>query len=202
MEKRMSNSKLILKNTMILLMGFPGVGKRTVANIISQKTNARFSDHHDLIDPILKLLGDDYQIMWDLTPEMWDKINAVIDVYLSTISDVCAKDDSFILTEMLFDKDPYHQAFYDKVISAVKRRQAHFIPVRLICDEDELVKRVLSEDRKLYFKTRDADLSRKRSKEEQVFYSNHSNEITIDTTSLFAEKTAEKIIQYVANNHD
>lgn len=52
---------------------------------------------------------------------------------------------------MLFDKDPYHQIYFDKVLSAVKKRQANFIPVRLICDEAELVERVLSEDRKQYW---------------------------------------------------
>lgn len=192
----MNDSKSIFKNTIILLMGFPGVGKRTVAEIIAQKTNARFSDHHDLYDPIVKLFGDDEQIWWNLTPPMWDKVNGVMDVYLSAIADVCVKDDSFILTEMLFDKDPYHQIFYDKVLSVVKKRQANFIPVRLICDEEELVKRVVLEDRQRYFKTTDADLSRKRSKEQQVFYSKNQNEITIDTTNLSAEQTAEKIIQY------
>lgn len=196
----MNDTKINFKNKIFLLMGLPGVGKRTVAKIIAKKTNVRFSDHHDLIDPILKLFGDDEKIWWDLTPQMWDKVNAVGDLYLSTIAEVCAKGDSFLLTEMMFDKDPYHQIFYKKVLDAVKKRQADFIPVRLICDEEELIKRILSEDRKQYFKSRDAELSRKRSREAQVFYSNHPNEITIDTTDLSATQTAEKIIRQVENS--
>ena len=195
----MKDKKTHLKNCFILLMGFPGVGKRTVGEALARKTNVRFTGNHDLYDPILKLFGNDYQAMWDLTPAMWEKLNAVQDLYLSTIADVCAHDDSFIFTEMMFDKDPYHQIFYNKVLDVVKKRNAHFFPVRLICDEGELAKRVVSDDRKRFsnFKTRDTDLSRKRSREEQAFYSHHENEITIDNSNLSVDSVADKIIEHI-----
>ena len=193
----MSNDKIELKNCMILLMGLPGVGKRTIGEALAKKTNVRFSDHHDLYDPIVKLFGNDHQVWWDLTPNMWAKINAVQDIYLSAIADVCSKEDSFVLTEMMFDKDQYHKIFYEKVLDAVKKRNAHFFPVRLICDEVELAKRVVSDDRKQYFKTRDPELSKKRSREEKVFYSCHENKITIDNTHLTADAVADKIIKHI-----
>ena len=195
----MNNYKTEFKNCLILLMGFPGVGKRTIGEALARKTNARFTGNHDLYDPFLKLFGDDYQAMWNLTAEMWEKLNAVQDVYLSSISDVCNKECSFIFTEMMFDKDQYHQIFYNKVLDVVKKRNAHFFPVRLICDEDELAKRVASDDRKQFsnFKTRDTELSRKRSRDEQAFYSHHENEITIDNTHLSADIVAEKIIEHI-----
>ena len=200
-DKRMNNQKIPLENCFILLMGFPGVGKRTIGEALARKTNARFTGNHDLYDPILKLFGNDYQAMWNLTPEMWEKLNAVQDLYLSTIADVCARDDSFIFTEMMFDQDPYHQIFYKKVLGVVKKRGPHFFPVRLICDEDELAKRVVSDDRKQFsnFKTRDTELSRKRSREEQAFYSHHENEITIDNTNLSADNVSDKIIEHITN---
>lgn len=190
----MSNEKIEFKNCLVLLMGLPGVGKRTIGEELSKTYHFRFSDHHALFDPIVKLFGDDYQTWWNLTPAMWDKINAVNDIYLSAISDICAKEDNFVLTEMMFDKDPYHKIFYDKVLDVVRKRNAHFFPVRLICDENELANRVQSEDRKKYFKTRDVELSRKRSKELDVFYSEHPNEITINNTQLSADAVADEII--------
>ena len=195
----MSNQKIQLQNSFVLLMGFPGAGKRTIGEALTRKTNARFTGNHDLYDPFLKLFGDDYQAMWNLTPAMWEKLNAVQDLYLSTIADVCAHDDSFIFSEMMFDKDQYHQIFYNKVLDVVKKRNAHFFPVRLICDEDELVTRVASDDRKQFsnFKTRDTELSRKRSHDEKVFYSHHENEITIDNTNLSADSVADKIIELI-----
>ncbi len=195
----MDTQKTEFKNHLILLMGFPGVGKRTVGEVLARKTNARFTGNHDLYDPFLKLFGNDYQSMWDLTAEMWEKLNAIQDIYLSSISDVCNKEYSFIFTEMMIDRDPYHQIFYKKVLDVVKKRNAHFFPVRLICDEDELAKRVVSDDRKQFsnFKTRDTELSSKRSREEQAFYSHHENEITIDNTNLTADVVADKIIKHI-----
>lgn len=85
------------------------------------------------------------------------------------------------------------------MLDVVKKRNAHFFPVRLVCDEDELAKRVVSDDRKQFsnFKTRDTELSRKRSREEQAFYSHHENEVTIDNTYLSADSVAEKIIEFI-----
>ena len=193
----MSHMPTQFENCIVLLMGFPGAGKRTVGDALALKMGARFSDHHDLVDPILKLWGDDYNVMWDMTPAMWDKFNAVHDVYLSTIADACSKDSSFIITEMMFDQDPFHKIFYDKVLSVVQKRQAHFFPIRLVCDEDELAKRVQSDGRKQYFKTRDVELSRRRSKENEVFYSHHANELTINNTHLSPDDVSELIIKHI-----
>lgn len=154
-----------------------------------------FSDHNALIDPVLRLLGEDYRVIWNLTPPMWKKLNNVIDTYLTTIPDVCHKNDSFTITEMLFDHDPYHDAFFRKVLDVVSKRKATFIPARLLCDADELEKCVQSESRKQYFKTRDPAFSRKRSKEVQVYYSQHQNEITINNT----EKSPDEVANIILN---
>ncbi|MCX7121751.1 MAG: hypothetical protein NTZ67_08305 [Gammaproteobacteria bacterium] len=193
----MSNQQIELKNCLILLMGFPGVGKRSTGEIFSKKTHFKLAHHHDWVDPILKLLGDDYQVMWNLDAAGWEKLNAMDDIILSTIADVCEKESSFIITQAMFDQDPYHQIFYDKVFAIAKKRNAHFFPVRLVCDENELAKRVQSEDRKKYFKTRDVNLSKKRSNENQVFYSNHKNEITFNNTNLSAEIVSDRIIEHI-----
>ncbi len=74
----MDNQKTGLKNCFILIMGFSGVGKRTVGEVLAKKMNARFSDHHCVVDPIMKLLGDDYNVQWHFTPEMWAKIRVKI----------------------------------------------------------------------------------------------------------------------------
>ena len=195
----MSNKKIQLTNCFVLLMGFPGVGKRTIGEALARKTNARFTHHHELYDPIFKLFCNDYEDQWNLTSQMWEKLNEAQAVYFGALADVCSRDDSFIYTEMMLDKDPYHQIDYKKILDVVKKRNAHFFPIRLICDEDELLERVQSNDRKEYseFKTRDPDLSRKRSRELDVFYSHHENEMTIDNTNLSADAVADKIVEFI-----
>lgn len=189
----------IYNNVIILITGLPGCGKLIVAEALAKKTHMRFSDHHALIDPILRLFGDDYRVFWNLTRPMWQKLNDVTDTYLTTIADICHKNDSFIVTEMLFDQDPYHDAFFKKVLDVVSKRKATFIPVRLLCDEDELAKRVQSESRKHYFKTRDPVLSRKRSRKVQVYYSQHPNEITINNTDKSPDEVADVIIDKISH---
>lgn len=100
----------------------------------------------------------------------------------------------------MFDQDPYHRIFYDKVLSVVKKRKAHFFPIRLLCDEEELAKRVQSKDRKKYFKTRDVDLSKSRSRDLSVFYSHHPNEITINSTDKTPDEVSDIIIDHIQKN--
>jgi aminoglycoside 6'-N-acetyltransferase len=134
-------------------------------------------------------------VWWNLTEKGWQKLNEVRDVILSTIADVCPANSSFIITYELIDQDPYHKIFYEKVYEMVKKRNAIFLPVRLICDEDELLERVRAEDRKQFLKTSDIDLMRTRSREKSVFYSGHLNEITIKNTDLTPEQVSDLIIR-------
>lgn len=195
----MNDEKKPFENCLVLLMSFPGAGKKTVGEALAKKTHFILTHHHEWVDLILKLLGDDYQVMWDLDAKGWEKLNAADDLILSTMADVCPKEKSYIITQMMFDQDPYHQIFYDKVLSVVEKRKAHFFPVRLLCDEEELIKRVQSEDRKNFFKTRDAELSRSRSREKEVFYSRHPNEMTIDNTHKLPDEVADMIIDHMQN---
>lgn len=185
------------ENCIILLMGIAGTGKRTVGAAISKMANFKFVHHHSWTDPILNLLGNDSLVWWDLDEKGWKKINDARDVIFSTIADVSPKNFNFIITYEMLDKDPYHQIFYEKVTEIVKKRNAIFLPVRLICDEEEIVNRVQSEDRKKYFKTLDVNLIRKRVQEQSVYYSNHPNELTINNTSKTPEQVGEIIFDWL-----
>lgn len=175
-------------------MGIAGTGKRTVGEALAKQSNFKFVHHHSWIDPILNLLGTDSSVFWDLEEKSWAKLNEARDVIFSTMTNVCPEDTNFIITYEMLDKDPYHQSFYEHVLEVLKKRNAYFLPVRLICDEDELLKRVEAEDRKQYFKTRDVQLIQNRVKEEKVFYTKHKNEITLDITKMLPDDAAKKIL--------
>ena len=70
--------------------------------------------------------------------------------------------------------NPYHQDFYKKVSAVAEKRKAKFLPVRLICDLDELFRRVQNMDRAAYYKTRDVELIKKR------FAEDHENACTLN----------------------
>lgn len=188
------DAKMNYENVIILLMGFAGTGKRTIGQELSKLENFRFVHHHDWIDPILNLLGTNSLVWWDLNQDGWKKINDVRDIIFSTIADVSPRNFNFIITFELVDKDPYHQIFYNKLLEVVEKRHATFMPVRLICNEAELVERLQSTDRNQYLKLSDKELAQKRVREQQVFYSGHKNEISIDVTNLTAIVSAKKIL--------
>ena len=186
------------ENCIILLMGIAGTGKRTIGTALSKKSNFKLALHDWWMEPILNLLCKDS--MWELDENGWKKLNEARDVFFSTIADACPKADNFIITYEMLDKDPYHQTFYDKVLDIVNKREAHFLPVRLICSEEELTKRVQAEDRKQFFKTRDAVLVRDRVRNHEVFYTHHKNEITLDVTKISPGEAVNKILEALSVN--
>lgn len=185
-----------LENCIFLLMGLPGVGKQAVGKELASLPNFRLFDHHGYYDVFLKLFGDDGSVMNTLNESAWAKITKLENLLLSTIAEDCPRENSYVITQMMFDNDPYHQAYYEIILETVKARNAILVPVRLVCDAEVLAERVQSESRKAHFKTMDPVLSLKRSTEEQVFISHHPNEITIDNT----QKTPREVVELILSN--
>jgi aminoglycoside 6'-N-acetyltransferase len=187
------------ENTIILLMGIAGVGKRAIAQSMVQQDNSFHMVLNDSwVDPILRLFGDEPTVMNDLTPAGWAAIHKACDVILDTITYVCPKSSNFVITNELLDGNQWHQDFYKKIEALIKNKNAHFVPVRLICDTSVLLKRVVSEDRRSFRKTMDAHLVENRANTSEVFKTNHKNELTLDTTNLTTQQSAEKIYQHLS----
>ena len=192
----------MLKNTIILLMGIAGTGKATIGAAMTQKNqNFRFVPHHSWIDPILNLFGDDEsKVFWGLDEKGWAALNQARDVVFNTITEACPQESSFIITYELLANNHYHQEFFDALMQVVQKRKALFVPVRLICDLDEQLKRVTNEQRMAHYKTRDPALIKKRHAESEVFFSHLPTEHTLDVTQLTSEQAAANIIHWV-NKH-
>ena len=179
-------------------MGIAGTGKTTIAKAINKQDKSfKLAYHHGWIDPVLRLLGDDSDVFWSLDEKGWDALNKARDVILNTMVDVCPKENNFVITFEMLANNPWHQNFFDKVHDASKKRGATLIPVRLVCELEELMKRLKSDSRKNYYKTQDEALIKKRFEEEDVFFSHMPTEFTLDVTHLTPEESATRIIQRV-----
>lgn len=190
----------MLQNNIILLMGIAGSGKMTIGEaIVQQDEHFKLASHHTWVDPILNLLGNNEQVWWSLDEKGWAAVNQAHDVILNTIAEVCPKESNFVITAELLGNNPYHQNYFDRVQNAAQRRKATLVPVRLICDLQELLNRVQNDARKAYFKTRDIELINKRFIEERVFSSKMPNELTLDVTNLAPEESAKNILKWVAD---
>lgn len=191
----------MLINNIILLMGIAGTGKMTIGEaIVKQNPHFKLVTPDSSINPVLKLLGDNEQVMWSLDEKGWAAVNQALDVTLYTIAEVCPKESNFVITSEMLADNPYHQNYFARVQHAAARRAATLTPVRLICELDVLLDRVQNNSRLAYFKTRDIELIKKRFAEEQVFFSKMPAEFTLDVTYLTPDVSAEKIIRWVTGH--
>ncbi len=196
-------------NQIILLSGIAGTGKKTIGQAITE-INPMFKlvHHHDYLDPILKLLNKNPKninpdsIWWDLDDNGWESLKKARRVAFDTIAYACSADDSFVITYELLKNDIYHQAIFDEIKKLADIRNATFIPVRLICELEELLKRLCSHERKKYYKTQDVQLIKQRYSNTEVFQSRLKNELTIDVSSLSPEESAHKIISWAQQCHN
>ncbi|MDP3560973.1 MAG: hypothetical protein Q8R83_02195 [Legionellaceae bacterium] len=187
----------------ILLMGIAGTGKKTIGDAIIRQDKAfKLAHHHDWVDPVLKLFDDDCHnddtasVWYSLDEKGWNALNAARKVIFDTIANVCAPESSFVITYEMLANNIYHQALFNEVVELTHIRQARFIPVRLICDLDELLKRVTGDSRKKYYKTHDTTLIRERFTNDQVFSSHLASEYTLNVTNLTPEEAASHILQW------
>jgi hypothetical protein len=187
----------MLRNVFILLLGFPGVGKLTIARDLGRRLPARVIDNHWVNNPVLALLDDDG--FGKLPEAVWEQTARVRQAILDTIATLCDPAANFIFTNAGIHGDARSVASYHQMKDAADRRQAHFLPVRLVCDEDELVRRVASLERRDRLKSVDAEAARLRYRTAAVLDPEHPDGLTLDVTGSSAAESAQSIYDRLVN---
>lgn len=187
----------MLQNVLVLLLGFPGVGKLTIARELGPMLPARVIDNHWISNPVLGLLDDDGH--GPLPDAVWDQTARIRQAVLETIATLCHPTASFIFTNAGLQGDQRSIASYRQVKGAADRRRACFLPVRLVCDEAELVRRVVSPERRARLKSIDAEAARRRSRTAAVLDPGHPDTLTLDVTAASAADSARAIYRRVAD---
>jgi hypothetical protein len=130
----------------ICLVGFPGVGKLTIATILARLSGARVIDNHWINDPILRIVASDGSAA---VPEaVWPQVAMVREAVLETVATLAPASDSFIFTLAGADEDPEDRRAFEQYRKVALRRHARLIVIRLLCREEELVKRIQDAERR------------------------------------------------------
>lgn len=187
----------MIKNVIIYLIGFAGTGKLTIAKEIASKSNIRIVANHLINDPILSVIQADGKT--PLPRAVWDKIGIIRDVVFDTITNISPSNYSFIFTNELIEGNDIDLNVYNKVEAIATKRGSKYLPVRLICEAEELCKRVVSEERKANFKMIDKNASLQQSLESTVLNPKHPNTFTLDVTNLSAKEAADVILAKLAS---
>jgi predicted kinase len=185
-----------VRNVLVYLLGFAGTGKLTIANVLADLIGAKVVDNHWINNPIFGLIDADGKT--PLPDAVWTQVGKVREAVLETIATLATPEANFVLTQELVDGDPVDQAIFQSVCEAAARRGACFIPVRLLCEEAELVRRIQAPERAGRFKCIDPADATNKSRRHAVLDPKTSTTLTLDVTTLSPEESAAAIVRHVA----
>ncbi|HKC62728.1 MAG TPA: hypothetical protein VKB86_03780 [Pyrinomonadaceae bacterium] len=185
-----------LENTIILLMGFAGTGKYTIGRALSARTGAKLIDNHLINNSIFTAVNADG--VRPLPAEVWDKVKQIRRIVYDTIRELSPPDMSFIFTSELRQNNPADYVAFAELRKLANARGSLFVPIRLVCDVEELCRRIVSPDRRERLKSIDPEQARKRAMEDSVLTPRHSNLLTIDVTTRSPQSSVAAILKEIS----
>ena len=185
----------------IYLVGWPGVGKYTLAQELARRGSVEH--HHLVIDShyvnnvIFALIGADG--VKPLGPEVWAKVAEVRRTVLETIETLSPPGWSFVFTNVLVQDNPSDRELFERLASIAAGRPACFVPVTLACALDELARRVASPSRAERLKWTDAASLRQMVSERSLLRIDHPNHLELDVTDLSPTQAADQVADHLRN---
>jgi RimJ/RimL family protein N-acetyltransferase len=182
------------------LIGLPGVGKYTVAKAMERLAAERGQhlvvvDNHYFNNPIFGLVRVDGKT--PLPRAVWARVAEVGEAVLTTVETLSPRGWSFVFTNYLDAASPEDQQWYQRVRRAAEARGSRFVPVRLICELEELCRRVPSPERSERLKLTDPVLVRQLALTRRVLDPPEHDALTIDVTHSAPEGTARAILDHL-----
>ena len=182
-----------LKNTIIYLIGIPGVGKYTTAKAIARITGAKIVDNHLINNPIFSLTRYDGTDENPFPRGGWKYVGRIRLAVLSFIRDHAHPEESFVFTNVIGATEGRG---FRQIERLAKKRKATFVPVWLSCSAAELRKRKDTPDRRKRMKEIDLTNIDYWIREFKLLPVQHPNALTIDTSHRSPAQNAKLIIQH------
>jgi predicted kinase len=186
-------------NFVVCLVGFPGVGKLTIARALSVMTGAMVVDNHWINDPIIKLVAKDGSA--PVPAPVWPLVAKVRAAVLEAVATLVPAGASFIFTYAGSDEDAADRAAFEEYRDVALRRSSRFIPVRLLCAEAELMRRIQSSERKGRKLTDPAEASHL-AKFFTPLDPRLPGTLSLDVTNLSPEAAASAILNRIVRRKD
>jgi hypothetical protein len=183
-----------MHSTIVYLIGYPGVGKLTIAKALCELTGARLVDNHMANNPIFSIIGVDGGTR--IPEAAWDRVKAVRDVLFDTILHVAPRTFSYVLTNVLLDDDG-DKALFEQVQDLAAQRASLFVPVVLHCEKTEHLRRVAAPGRAERYKDAKPSSLERLMAEHPLLPIVHPHLLDLDTTFLSPQEAANTILSHI-----
>lgn len=128
------------------------MGKYTIAKALAtgQDCHHLVIDSHYINNVIFPLVGTDGTR--PLGPAVWTKVDQIRSVVLDTIKTMSPPEWSFVFTNVLTADNPADRGFFAGIEILAEVRNSLFVPVTLVCEVEELARRMATPTRAERFK--------------------------------------------------
>ena len=126
--------------------------------------------------------------------EIWLHIAQIRAAVFEAVATLSPPDWSFVLTNAL-THNAQSVSVYHSALELAERRSATFVPVQLLCDTQEHIRRIKQLEREAQMKDTNPETA-KGSSPETLYLPAHPNTLTLDTSTLSAKEAAVQIIHY------
>ena len=175
---------------LVLLLGYPGFGKRTVGTSLARLLDGVLVDNQLINVPLLTLFKWDGK--FQLPPEIWERVKPIRAALYGTIEDLVPASTDFVFTNVL-DDDENGASAYATLRSLAVRRGSLFLAVMLHCAEEEQMRRIDTPDRRARLKGSDPETYRSYRREIPLFQPPPNEVIHLDTTDTGPDVNAAAI---------
>jgi hypothetical protein len=183
-----------VESTVIHLIGSPAVGKYTIASRVARITGARLVDNHSIANVIFNVLDQDG--VKPLPAGVWSHVSQVRAAVLDTVIHLSPPYLSFIFTNYIRGEDAAEYAAFEELVAVAEIRGSTFVPVILSCETPELVRRIVSPDRRERMKLIDPIQGAYLNDAVPHFTTQHPNKLELDTARTTPDEAAVRIVEW------
>lgn len=187
---RAASSSVPFETCIVLMLGYPGMGKRTIGAHLAAMLDGVLVDNQLINRPLIELFR------WDgvelLPPEIWDRVIPIREAVLGVIEDLAPSSNSYVFTNVL-EEGPAAAEEYDRIRSVAHRRGSLFLSVMLTCDIEVQVGRIDNPDRVALRKGSDPEGYRGHRLTTNLYQPPQGEVIHLDTTEATPASNAQRI---------
>ncbi|MCD6055468.1 MAG: hypothetical protein K0R12_430 [Gammaproteobacteria bacterium] len=176
-------------STIIYLTGKPGVGKYTIAKELAKSYGFIICDNQLINNPIFELLS--YNGYAKIPSFAWDaiaRIRAEIFKFLTRVPEV-----SYVLTNCLAETEEDRE-LYENVRAMAEARGSLFVPVQLLINKEEHLKRLTQPKRRERWKSIDPQDAEDNG---HLLSISHPHFFELEISNLSPQASASNIMKHI-----